>query len=114
MTTLYVLTKGQWDTDRIEWLYLDRDEAYGFAQDYNGITPMEPVQVEEWQTDDPAEPTTARSGRRECRSASVAASCAILATASSSPNFDIRQTWLTGDSCRKSRWRIANSPGTQG
>jgi hypothetical protein len=87
MTTLYVLTKGQWDTDRIEWLYLDRDEAYGFAQDYNGITPMEPVQVEEWQTDDPAEPTTARSGGRECRSASVVASCAIPATASSSPTL---------------------------
>ena len=26
-----------------------RDQAYGFAQDYNGIAPVEPVQVEEWQ-----------------------------------------------------------------
>ena len=30
---------------------LDSDQAYRFAQDYNGIGPVEPVQVEEWQTD---------------------------------------------------------------
>ena len=49
MTTVYVVTAGSGDTYRIERVYLDRDEAYGFAPDYNGIAPVEPMQVEEWQ-----------------------------------------------------------------
>ena len=32
--------------------HLGLGRAYGFAQDYNGITPVEPVQVEEWWTGD--------------------------------------------------------------
>ena len=32
--------------------HLGLGQAYGFAQDYNGITPVEPVQVEEWWTGD--------------------------------------------------------------
>ena len=48
MTTVYVVTAGSGDTYRIERVYLDRDQAYKFAQDYNGIAPVEPVQVEEW------------------------------------------------------------------
>ena len=53
MTTVYVVTAGSGDTYRIERIYLDSDEAYGFAQAYNGIAPVEPVQVEEWQIDAP-------------------------------------------------------------
>ena len=53
MTTVYVVTAGRGDTYHIERIYLDGDEAYGFAQAYNGIAPVEPVQVEEWQTGDP-------------------------------------------------------------
>ena len=32
MTTVYVVTAGSGDTYRIERVYLDRDQAYGFAQ----------------------------------------------------------------------------------
>ena len=49
MTTVFAVTAGSGDTYRIERIYLDGDEAYGFAQAYNGIAPVEPVQVEEWQ-----------------------------------------------------------------
>ena len=49
MATVYVVTAGSGDSYRIERVYLDSDQAYGFAQDYNGIAPVEPVQVEEWQ-----------------------------------------------------------------
>ncbi len=48
MTTVFVITAGTGDTYRIERVYLDSDKAYRFAQDYNGISPVEPVQVEEW------------------------------------------------------------------
>ena len=54
MTTVYVVTAGSGDTYHIERIYLDSQEAYGFAQAYNGIAPVEPVQVEEWQTGSPA------------------------------------------------------------
>ena len=53
MATVYVVTAGSGDSYRIERVYLDRDEPYGFAQDYNGIPPVEPVQVEEWHTGAP-------------------------------------------------------------
>ena len=49
MTTVYAVTAGSGDTYRIERVYLDSDEAYRVAQAYNGIEPVEPVQVEEWQ-----------------------------------------------------------------
>ena len=52
MATVYVVTAGSGDTYRIERVYLDPDEAYGFAETYNGTAPNEPVQVEElfWET----------------------------------------------------------------
>jgi hypothetical protein len=53
MATVYVITAGSGDTYRIERVYLDRDQAYGFAEDYNGIAPNEPVEVEEWETGAP-------------------------------------------------------------
>jgi hypothetical protein len=37
-------------------VYLESDQPYGFAQDYNGIAPAESVQVEEWQTGAPPAP----------------------------------------------------------
>ena len=43
MTTVYVLTAGSGDSYHIERVYLDGDQAYRFAQDYNGIAPVEPV-----------------------------------------------------------------------
>jgi hypothetical protein len=49
MATVYVVTAGSGETYRIERVYLDADEANGFAQAYNGIAPIDPVQVEEWQ-----------------------------------------------------------------
>ena len=36
MTTVYVVTAGSGDSYRIERVYLESDQAYGFAQDYNG------------------------------------------------------------------------------
>ena len=53
MATVYVVTAGSEDSYRIERIYLDSDEAYGFAQAYNGIAPVDPVQVEEWQAGAP-------------------------------------------------------------
>jgi hypothetical protein len=53
MAKVYVITAGRGDTYRIERVYLDRDQAYGFAEDYNGIAPNEPVHVEEWETGAP-------------------------------------------------------------
>ena len=32
MATVYLVTAGSGDTYRIERVYLDRDEAYGFAE----------------------------------------------------------------------------------
>ena len=53
MTTVYVVTAGSGESYRIERVYLDADQAYGFALAYNGISPVEPVQVEEWQVGAP-------------------------------------------------------------
>ena len=51
--TVFAVTAGSGDSYRIERLYLDGEQAYGFARDYNGIAPVEPVQVEEWQVGAP-------------------------------------------------------------
>ena len=39
MATVYVVTAGSGDSYRIERVYLDSEQAYRFAQDYNGIAP---------------------------------------------------------------------------
>ena len=65
MATVFVVTAGSGDSYRIERVYLDSEQAYGFAQDYNGIAPVDPVQVEEWQAGGPLLPTTVRTGARE-------------------------------------------------
>jgi hypothetical protein len=101
MATVYVVTAGSGDTYRIERVYLDQDQAYGFAQAFNGIAPVESVQVEEWQVgavpaayDGPywrAEwwarmPVSKRRGElRHTRDGERF------------DDFDIRQEWWTGD-----------------
>ncbi len=39
MATVYVVTAGSGESYHIERVYLDSDQAYRFAQDYNGIAP---------------------------------------------------------------------------
>ncbi len=100
MTTVYVITVGSGDSYRIERVYLDRDQAYGFAQDYNGMAPVEPVQVEEWQDGAPPSvydgATGARSGGRASRSPSVAVRCGTP-TRANDVTTSIRQEWWTGE-----------------
>ena len=50
---VFALTAGSGDSYRIERLCLDGEQACGFARDYNGIAPVEPLQVEEWQVGAP-------------------------------------------------------------
>ena len=45
MATVYVVTAGSGESYRIERVYRDADQAYGFAGAYNGIALVEPVQV---------------------------------------------------------------------
>ena len=49
MATVYVVTAVSGDTYRIERVYLDWHQAYGFAHDGAGMAPREPVDVEEWE-----------------------------------------------------------------
>ena len=101
MTTVYVVTAGSGDTYRIERVYLDREQAYGFARDYNGIAPAEPVQVEEWQTGAPPAAYDGPYWRAEWW-ARVPASKrrGALRHTDEGERFDdfaIRQEWWTGD-----------------
>ena len=100
MTTVYLVTAGSGETYRIERVYLDGDQAYGFAQDYNGIAPVEPVQVEEWQT------VPHRRLRRPLLAGGVVGAGAgrqaraALRHTDEGERFDdfaIRQEWWTGD-----------------
>ena len=101
MTTVYVVTAGSGDTYRIERVYLDRDEAYRFAQDYNGIAPVEPVQVEEWQTGAPPGAYDGPYWRAEWWArVPVSKRRAALRHTDEGERFDdfaIRQEWWTGD-----------------
>ena len=101
MAMIYVVTAGSGDTYHVERVYLDRDEAYAFADAYNAIVPVEPVQVEEWQTGAPPGaydgpywraqwwarvPVSKRRGElRNTRDGERF------------DDFDIRQEWWTGD-----------------
>ena len=101
MTTVYVVTAGSGDTYRIERVYLDRDQAYGFAQDYNGIAPVEPVQVEEWETGAPPGAYDGPYWRAEWW-ARVPASkrrgqLRHTREGERFDDFDIRQEWWTGE-----------------
>ena len=101
MTTVYVVTAGSGDTYRIERVYLDSDQAYRFAQDYNGIVPVEPVQVEEWETGAPPGAYDGPYWRAEWWARVPAAKrrgCAAHTDGGERfDDFAIRQEWWTGD-----------------
>jgi len=101
MTTVYVLTAGSGDTYRIERVYLDRDHADRFAQDFNGIAPVERVQVEEWQTDAPPGAYDGPYWRAQWWGrVPVSKRRAELRRTRDGERFDdfeIRQEWWTGD-----------------
>ena len=101
MATVYVVTAGSGDSYRIERVYLDREQAYGFAQDYNGIAPVEPVQVEEWQTGAPPGAYDGPYWRAEWWArVPVSKRRGALRHTDEGERFDdfaIRQEWWTGD-----------------
>ena len=101
MTAVYVLTAGSGDTYRIERVYLDSDEAHRFAQDYNSIAPVEPVQAEEWQDGAPPSVYDGPYWRAEWWARMPAAKRrAELRHTDEGDRFDdfaIRQEWWTGD-----------------
>ena len=101
MTTVYVVTAGSGDTYRIERVYLDRDEAYGFAADYNGIAPVEPMQVEEWQIGAPPGAYDGPYWRAEWWArVPVSKRRGALRHTDEGERFDdfaIRQEWWTGE-----------------
>ena len=101
MATVYVVTAGSGDSYRIERVYLDGDQAYRFAQDYNGIAPVEPVQVEEWQTGAPPAAYDGPYWRAEWWArVPVSKRRGALRHTDEGERFDdfaIRQEWWTGD-----------------
>jgi hypothetical protein len=101
MTTVYVVTAGSGDTYHVERVYLDSDQAYGFAQDYNGIGPVEPVQVEEWRIGAPPSAYDGPYWRAEWWArVPVSKRRATLRNTDAGERFDdfaIRQEWWTGD-----------------
>ena len=101
MATVYVVTAGSGDTYRIERVYLDSDEAYRLAQDYNGIAPAEPVQVEERLVGAPPRAYDGPYWRAEWWArVPVAKLCGALRHTDEGDRFDdfaIRQEWWTGE-----------------
>ena len=101
MATVYLVTAGSGDTYRIERVYLDRDEAYAFADAYNAIVPVEPVQVEEWQTGAPPGAYDGPYWRAQWWArVPVSKRRAELRHTRDGERFDdfeIRQEWWTGD-----------------
>jgi hypothetical protein len=101
MTTVYVVTAGKEDTYRIERIYLDSEQAYGFAQAYNGLGPTDPVHVEEWQVGDPTAEYDGPYWRAEWWARVPAAKRrGALRDTDDGERFDdfaIRQEWWTGE-----------------
>jgi hypothetical protein len=101
MATVYVVTAGSGDTYRIERVFLDGAEAASFAQAYNGIAPVEPVHVEEWQTGSPPSAYDGPYWRAEWWAhVPVSKRRAALRHTDEGERFDdfvIRQEWWTGD-----------------
>ena len=101
MTTVYVVTAGKEDTYRIERIYLDSEQAYGFAQAYNGVGPTDPVQVEEWQVGNPTAQYDGPYWRAEWWARVPAAKRrGALRDTDDGERFDdfaIRQEWWTGE-----------------
>jgi len=101
MATVYVVTAGSGDSYRIERVYLDGEKAYGFAQDYNGISPVEPVQIEEWLDGAPPADYDGPYWRAEWWARMpVSKRRDALRHTDDGERFDdfaIRQQWWTGD-----------------
>ena len=101
MNTVYLVTAGSGDTYRVERVYLDRDEAYGFAHDYNGIAPNEPVHVEELQTGAPPGAYDGPYWRAEWWArvpvSKRRAQLRHTREGERFDDFDIRQEWWTGE-----------------
>jgi hypothetical protein len=102
MAMAYVVTAGRGDTYRIERVYLDRDAAYGFVKDYNGIAPDEPVHVEEWEAGAPPGAYDGPYWRAQWWArVPVSKRRSELRRSREDErfdDFDIRQEWWTGDS----------------
>ncbi len=100
-TTVYVVTAGSGDTYRVERVYLESDQAHGFARDYNGIAPAEPVQVEEWQIGAPPGAYDGPCWRAEWWArVPVSKRRGALRNTDEGERFDdfaVRQEWWTGD-----------------
>lgn len=101
MATVYVVTAGGGDTYRIERIFLDGDEASDFAQAYNGIAPVDPVHVEEWQTGAPPAAYDGPYWRAEWWGhVPVSKRRAAVRNSDAGERFDdfaVRQEWWTGD-----------------
>ncbi|WP_101952392.1 hypothetical protein [Mycobacterium sp. 3519A] len=101
MATVYVVTAGSGDTYRVERVYLDRDEAYGFTEAYNGMAPIEPVQVEEWASGAPPAAYDGPYWRAQWWArVPVSKRRGELRRTREGERFDdfeIRQEWWTGD-----------------
>jgi hypothetical protein len=101
MATVYLVTAGSADTYRVERVYLDRDEAYGFAAAYNGVAPIEPVHVEEWASGAPPGDYDGPYWRAQWWArVPVSKRRGELRRTGDGERFDdfeIRQEWWTGD-----------------
>ena len=103
MTTVEAITAGSGDAYRIERVYLDRDQAYGFAQDYNEIAPVNPSR---WRS---GRPVPRRGLRRPYWRAEWWARVPVSKRGDQlrhtrdgerRDDFDIRREWWTGTPCR--------------
>ena len=100
MTTVYVVAAGSGDSYRIERVYLNAEQAYGFARDYGraggsgaggGMADRRPA----GRLRRPA--TGARSGGPASRSPSVASMLRRTDEGERFDDFAIRQEWWTGE-----------------
>jgi hypothetical protein len=101
MAMVYVVTAGSGDTYHIERIYLERDQADRFAQDYNGMAPNEPLHVEEWESGAPPAAYDGPYWRAEwwARVPVSKRRSELRQTRGGErfDDFDIRQEWWTGE-----------------
>ena len=118
MATVFVVTAGSGDSYRIERVYLDSDQAYRFAQDYNGIEPTEPVHVEEWEPGDPPAEYDGPYWRAQWWARVPAAKRrSMLRDTDEGDRFDdyaIRQEWWTGEACPRPSWETGRGAQDRG
>ena len=112
MTAVYVVTAGSGESYRIERAYLDADQAYRFAEAYNGIAPVESVQVEEWQVGAPPADYDGPYWRAEWWARMpIAKRRGELRRTDEGERFDdfaIRQEWWTGRLYPRPQWCAGN------